>query len=383
MHDIPLDYETLRLIWWALLGVLRIGFAIMGGMDLGVGALLPFVARTDDERRVLVNLIGPTWEGNQVWLVLGGGAIFAAWPVIYAVSFSGFYLAMIAILLALILRPVGFKFRGKVADPRWRSVWDWALFIGGFVPALIFGVAVGNALLGAPFNFDPATMRAGYSGNFFQLLTPFALLAGLTSLSMLVTQGAVVIAKRTDGAVAARARLYGRWSALATIVLFVLGGLAVSALVGGYSITSAPAMTGPSNPLAKTVVVATGGWMHNYAAYPWMWAAPIIGILGSLVAFLGLQFRAGVMAILASSLAIFGIIATVGLSMFPFLLPSAENPNASLTVWDASSSQLTLFVMLIVTLIFMPIILVYTAWVYRVMRGPVTTKSLSRNPNAY
>ena len=205
MHTIPLDYETLRVIWWALLGVLLSGFAVMGGMDLGVGTLLPFAAKTDEERRLLINLSGPTWEGNQVWLVLGGGAIFAAWPVIYAVSFSGFYLAMIAILLALILRPVGFKFRGKVADPRWRTAWDWALFIGGFVPSLIFGVAVGNAVLGVPFNFDDS-LRASYSGNFFQLLTPFALLAGLLSLAMLVTQGATIIAMRTRGPVAERAR---------------------------------------------------------------------------------------------------------------------------------------------------------------------------------
>lgn len=383
MQAVPIDYETLRLIWWALLGVLLIGFAILGGMDLGVGALLPFVARTEEERRVLVNLSGPTWEGNQVWLVLGGGAIFAAWPAIYAVSFSGFYLAMIVILLALILRPVGFKFRGKVADPRWRAVWDWALFIGGFVPALIFGVAVGNALLGAPFTFDPATMRTSYEGNFFQLLTPFALLAGLVSLAMLLTQGAAIIAQRTDGALAERARQYGRWAALATLVLFVLGGLACLFLVGGYKITSAANFAGPSNPLGKTVVLETGAWMHNYASYPWMLAAPALAVLGSLVAWLGLQVRGGVTAILGSSVAIFGIIASVGLSMFPFLLPSSLNPNASLTVWDASSSQMTLFIMLLVTLLFMPIILLYTAWVYRVMRGPVTTKSLSRNPNAY
>jgi len=383
MHGVPIDYDILRLIWWALLGVLLIGFGIMGGMDLGVGTLLPFVARTDDERRVLVNLSGPTWEGNQVWLVLGGGAIFAAWPAIYAVSFSGFYLAMIAILLALILRPVGFKFRGKVADPRWRSTWDWALFIGGFVPALIFGVAVGNALLGAPFDFDPATMRTSYAGNFFQLLTPFALLAGLVSLSMLVTQGAAIIAKRTEGPVAERARRYGKWAALATAVLFVLGGVAVAYLVGGYAITGQIDPNGPSNPLAKTAEVVAGGWMHNYSTYPLMLLAPILGVAGSLVAFLALQFKAGVVGILASSVAILGIIATAGLSMFPFLLPSSLNPKASLTVWDASSSQLTLFIMLLVTVVFVPVILIYTAWVYAVMRGKVTPTSLDRNPNAY
>jgi cytochrome d ubiquinol oxidase subunit II len=382
MHTIPLDYETLRLIWWALLGLLLIGFAIMGGMDLGVGALLPFVARTEEERRVLVNLSGPTWEGNQVWLVLGGGAIFAAWPTIYAVSFSGFYLAMIAVLLALILRPVGFKFRGKVADPRWRTVWDWALFVGGFVPSLIFGVAVGNALLGAPFTFDDS-LRGSYAGNFFQLLTPFALLAGLVSLVMLLTQGAAIIAMRTEGPVAKRARNYGKIAAIATAVLYILGGIACLLLVKGYVILDGADPNGPSNPMHKMVDVMTGAWIRNYASYPVLLIVPVLAVLGSVVAWLGLELKQGVVALLGSSLSILGIIASVGVSMFPFLLPSSIDPRASLTVWDASSSQLTLFVMLLVTLVFMPIILAYTAWVYRVMRGPVTTASLSRNPNAY
>jgi cytochrome d ubiquinol oxidase subunit II len=382
MHTIPLDYETLRVIWWALLGVLLSGFAVMGGMDLGVGTLLPFAAKTDEERRLLINLSGPTWEGNQVWLVLGGGAIFAAWPVIYAVSFSGFYLAMIAILLALILRPVGFKFRGKVADPRWRTAWDWALFIGGFVPSLIFGVAVGNAVLGVPFNFDDS-LRASYSGNFFQLLTPFALLAGLLSLAMLVTQGATIIAMRTRGPVAERARRYGGMAAFATAVLFILGGLACLLLVKGYVILDGAAVNGPSNPMHKTVDVITGAWMYNYASYPALLLVPGLAVAGSVVAWLGLRYRRGVLGLIGSSLAIVGIIASVGVSMFPFLLPSSLDPRASLTVWDASSSQLTLFIMLLVTVVFMPIILAYTAWVYRVMRGPVTADGLSRNPNAY
>ena len=382
MNAIPLDYETLRLIWWALLGILLIGFAIMGGMDLGIGALLPFVARTDEERRVLLNLSGPTWEGNQVWLVLGGGAIFAAWPAIYAASFSGFYIAMIAILLALILRPVGFKFRSKVADPRWRSVWDWALFVGGFVPSLVFGVAVGNLFLGVPFRLDE-TLRTSYEGNFFLLLTPFALLTGLVSLSMLVTQGATVIAARTGGDVAARARRYGRWSAAATLVLFVLGGLVTLFLLSGYKVTSVQDLLGPSNPLGKTVAIEAGAWRANYAAMPWMIVAPTLAIVGSVIAYLALGLRAKVLGLFGSSIAIFGIISTAGLSLFPFLMPSSVDPNASFTVWDASSSQMTLFIMLGATVVFLPIVLAYTAWVYRVMRGPVTTEHLSRNPNAY
>ncbi|MBI4924089.1 MAG: cytochrome d ubiquinol oxidase subunit II [Devosia nanyangense] len=382
MSAIPLDYETLRLIWWALLGILLIGFAIMGGMDLGIGALLPFVARTDDERRVLLNLAGPTWEGNQVWLVLGGGAIFAAWPAIYAASFSGFYIAMIAILLALILRPVGFKFRGKVDDPRWRTVWDWALFVGGFVPALVFGVAVGNLFLGVPFRLDDV-LRPSYEGNFFLLLTPFALVAGLVSLSMLLTQGAAIIAMRTDGAVAERARTYGRWAALATAALFVVGGVVALYLLTGFKVTSVQNPLGPSNPLGKTVVLEQGAWRANYTNLPWMIVAPILAIAGSLGAWWALGAKAKILGILASSLAIFGIISTAGLSLFPFLMPSSIDPASSLTVWDASSSQLTLFIMLIATLIFLPIVLIYTAWVYRVMRGTVTPTSLGRNPNAY
>lgn len=382
MSAIPLDYQTLRLIWWLLLGVLLIGFAVMGGRDLGVGALLPFAARTDDERRVLLNLVGPTWEGNQVWLVLGGGAIFAAFPPLYAVSFSGFYLAMIVILLALILRPVGFKFRGKIHDARWRATWDWALFVGGAVPALIMGVAVGNVLLGAPFHLDD-TMRAFYTGNFFLLLMPFALLCGLVSLGMIVTQGAAVIAGRTTGPLAERARTYGTLAALVTIALFALGGVWVAFGVDGYAITSAVDGNAAINPLAKTVALTRGGWLANYGLYPWMIAGPVLGFVGMAGAAAGLQARLRLPTLLASSIGIFGIIATAGLSLFPFLLPSSTVPESSLTLWDASSSHLTLFIMLLMTLFFLPIVLAYTAWVFRVMRGTVSTQSLEKNPNAY
>jgi len=382
MSAIPLDYEVLRLIWWALLGILLIGFAVMGGMDLGMGALLPFVARTDDERRVMLNLVGPTWEGNQVWLVLGGGAIFAAWPAIYAASFSGFYIAMIAILLALILRPVGFKFRSKIDNPTWRSVWDWALFVGGFVPAVVFGVAVGNLFVGVPFRLDE-TLRTSYEGNFFQLLMPFPLVAGLLSLAMLLTMGAAVIAARTTGLVAERARIYGRWAAAATVVLFVLGGVVTLFLLSGFKVTSVQDVFGPSNPLGKTVILEQGAWRTNYTSMPWTIIAPVLALIGSVVAYLSLELRMKVLGILGASLAIVGIIATAGLSLFPFLMPSSVDPQSSLTVWDASSSQMTLFIMLCATILFLPIVLGYTAWVYRVMRGPVTTASLNRNPNAY
>ena len=382
MDFIPIDYESLRLIWWALLGVLLIGFAILGGMDLGIGTLLPVVARTDEERRVLLNLVGPTWEGNQVWLVVGGGSIFAAFPPLYAVSFSGFYLAMILILFALILRPVGFKYRGKITAKRWRTTWDWVLFFGGFVPALIFGVAFGNALLGAPFDLD-AILRPSYAGNFFGLLSPFALLCGLVSLAMLVTMGATVIAARTGDEIRDRAVRYGQWSALAAIVLFALGGVWIAYGIEGYVITSAVETALPSNPLAKTVEREVGAWLANYGAHPWTLIAPVLGFAGMAGALAGLLFAWRKIAVVCAGVGVFGIVATAGVSMFPFLLPSSRNPNASLTVWDASSSHLTLFTMLVVTAFFLPIIIAYTSWVYKVMSGPVTKDSLSKNPNAY
>lgn len=382
MDFIPLDYATLRLIWWLLLGVLLIGFAVMDGFDLGVGALLPFVARTDAERRVVVNTIGPVWEGNQVWLILGGGAIFAAFPPLYAVSFSGFYLAMFVILFALILRPVGFKFRGKVEHTRWKQTWDWALFIGGAVPALIFGVAVGNVLLGVPFHFTPE-LRPVYTGGFFGLLTPFALLAGLVSLSLLVAHGAAMLVLKTRGAIADRAARYGSVAALLGAVLFALAGVWIANGITGFRVESVIDGAFASNPLHKTVGTGQGLWMANYQAMPWTIAAPALGIVGALAAAALLRMRRGGQALLACGGSIAGVILTVGFAMFPFLLPSSTMPGASLTLWDASSSQLTLWIMLLATVVFLPLILLYTAWVYRVLRGPVTDASVADTPNAY
>ncbi len=380
--SIPIDYETLRVIWWALLGVLLIGFAVFDGFDLGTAILLPFVGRNDIERRVLINSVGPVWEGNQVWFILGGGASFAAWPPVYAAAFSGFYIAMFLVLIALILRPVAFKFRGKIDNATWRSVWDAALFIGGFVPALIFGVAFGNLLQGAPFDFDEE-LRASYSGTFFGLLNPFALLCGLVSVAMLTAHGAAYVCLKTTAPISERARHAGIVCSLATFLLFALGGVAVGLWVDGYSIVSEIDPVGPSNPLHKVVVTPAGAWLENYRTYPWMMAAPALGLAGALTAAGMFAYRSVWGAFLASALGLVGVIGTPGLAMFPFIFPSSSNPNVSLTAWDASSSQMTLFIMLIAVLIFLPIVLAYTAWVYRVLRGKVTAELLEENRQAY
>jgi cytochrome d ubiquinol oxidase subunit II len=379
----PLDYETLRLIWWALMGILLMGFALTDGFDLGVAALLPFVARTDAERRMVINSIGATWEGNQVWFILGGGAIFAAWPLVYAVSFSGFYLAMFLVLAALILRPVGFKYRSKKPDPAWRARWDWALFVGGFVPALVFGVAVGNVLTGLPFRLD-SDLRSFYGGSLLGLFHPFSLLAGLLSVAMLVLHGASWLAIKIEhGAVHDRAKRFGQFAAIASILLFALGGLMVAWGGIGFRVSGAIDPGGPSNPHMAAIVAAPGAWLDNYAAHPWMLAAPVLGFAGPLLAIAGMAMRRELLALAGSSAAAFGIIATVGLSMFPFILPSSIDPGSSLTVWNASSSHLTLFIMLLVTLFFLPIVLLYTAWVYKVLFGRITLKDVRTNPDFY
>ncbi len=217
-----IDYEVLKLIWWLFVGVLLIGFALLDGFDLGVGTLLPFVGRTDEQRRVILNAIGPTWEGNQVWFITAGGALFAAWPMVYATAFSGFYWAMLLVLFALFFRPVGFEYRSKVEDVRWRSLWDWGLFAGGAVPALVFGVAFGNLLQGVPFYFDEF-LRSYYTGSFWELLNPFALLAGGVSLSMLVCHGAIYLQMRTEGDIQTRARQAATWFGLLFLAAFAAG----------------------------------------------------------------------------------------------------------------------------------------------------------------
>jgi cytochrome d ubiquinol oxidase subunit II len=376
MIDFLFDYETLRVTWWLLLGVLLVGFAVTDGFDLGIGALLPFVAKTDLERRVAINTIGPVWEGNQVWFILGGGAIFAAWPALYALSFSGFYLAMFLILLALILRPVGFKYRSKKPDAAWRARWDWALFVGGAVPALIFGVAIGNTLQGVPFHFTP-DLRPIYEGNLFGLLNPAALYCGLVSVAMIVMHGAAWLAFKADGMVAQRARAFGMRAAMMTSGLFAGGGVLVwLGLLGGYRVTSPIAWTGPSNPLGKTVEADPAAWFANFDAHPVLWVVPLLGVVAPLLAASGFRAGRGGVTFLASKLGVAMIVTTVGVAMFPILLPSSTNPDHSLAVFDASSSRATLRNMLLATVIFMPLILAYTAWVYRVLWGKVSEKSV-------
>ncbi|MCF7718529.1 cytochrome d ubiquinol oxidase subunit II [Aeromonas jandaei] len=374
------DYETLRVIWWVLVGVLLIGFAITDGFDMGVGALLPFVGKKDIERRVMINSIAPHWDGNQVWLITAGGALFAAWPLVYATAFSGFYVAMILTLMALFFRPVGFDYRSKLESPRWRNNWDWCLFIGGAVPPIVFGVAFGNLLQGVPFEFNQFLMST-YHGNFFGLLNPFGLLAGIVSLSMFLAQGATWLMMKTEGEVLARSRTAAIGSSLLLLVLFAVAGWWVSGMEG-YVIVKAAANDAVSNPLGKEVVLQAGAWMNNYSIYPWMIAAPVLGLSMSLLTALFAMLNKGWVAFTTSSLAMAGVILTAGFSMFPFVMPSSLEPSQSLTMWDTTASFNTLQVMTVAAAIFVPIVLGYTIWTYIKMFGRVTNKHIEDNQHS-
>ena len=369
------DYETLKLIWWLFVGVLLIGFAVTDGFDMGVGTLLPLLGRYDDERRIIINSVGATWEGNQVWFITAGGALFAAWPLVYAAAFSGFYVALLLVLFALFFRPVGFDYRSKLDNPAWRSTWDWGLFIGGTVPAVVFGVAFGNLLLGVPFHYDD-TMRVFYTGSFWQLLNPFALLCGVVSLSMLVMHGAVYLQVRTEGEIYRRAVRATQVSAIVMLVGFAAAGVWIAYGVEGYRIVSIPPVNGIVVPTAKDVVRESGAWLRNYAIYPWMLLAPLLAFLGAILTiFLSRGRRPGT-AFFTSGTTIAGVILTAGLSMFPFVMPSSSDPNSSLTAWDAVSSHGTLQIMFWVVLVFLPIVIAYTGWVYGIMRGKITAQTI-------
>ena len=377
------NYEVLRLAWWAVLGVLLMGVAVMDGFDLGAAMLLPIVGRSDSDRRVILNSVGPVWEGNQVWLILGAGAVFAAWPPLYAVAFSGFYLAMLLLLVALILRPVGFAFRSRLSDPRWRNVWDGGLVAGGLVASLVFGVAFGNALLGVPFRFDD-TLRMTYEGNLLGLFRPFAVLCGLISVVMIAMHGAAYLGVKTTGDIRRRARAVCATTAILLAGLLILAGF-WAAHLNGYVIVHSGGPAGPSNPLLDAIRRQPGALMRNYGLAPGTLFAPVLAVGGAVAAAVLSQTPRSrpLLTFVMSGAAIAGVIATAGLSLFPFLLPSSLDPNASLTVWDASSSETTLAIMTAATAIFLPIILAYTAWVYRVLRGPVTAETVAADHHAY
>ncbi|MDD4886630.1 MAG: cytochrome d ubiquinol oxidase subunit II [Thiomonas sp.] len=374
-------YLILQVLWWVLLGVLFVGLGTMVGMDMGVGTLLRFIGKTDTERRSMLNAIGPHWDGNQVWFILGGGAIFAAYPLIYATSFSGLYVVILLLLWSMIVRPLGFEYRSKIASPGWRNAWDWTLLLSGALPMIIFGAAMGNMLMGVPFHFE-WNLRSIYTGSFIFLFNPFSVLAGLLSLSLSVYMGAVMMMGRAPDPVAGRARTAAGYAALAAIVLFAVLGVWVS-MVNGYKIVSFPGAGVPQTPLQQTVELAPGGWLSNYKSYPILWAVPLLGFAGLLLGWMSVRSNKHTLAWWLGAVSWIGVIGTIGVAMFPFLMPSSSNPSQSLTLWNSISSETTLLWMTGWTVVFVPLIFWYTGWAFYVMRGRVDPKEVEADPHAY
>ncbi|WP_210442257.1 cytochrome d ubiquinol oxidase subunit II [Vibrio crassostreae] len=374
------DYENLRLFTWAVIGVLLIGFIITDGFDMGVAALLPVLGKSEVDRRIMINSIAPHWDGNQVWLVTAGGAIFAIWPAIYAAAFSGFYLAMILVLATLWLRPFGMDYRAKIDNPKWKKACDIALIVSGFIPPVIFGVGFGNLMIGVPFEFNELLMMS-YQGGFWDLLTPFPLLCGLVSLAMVVTQGAAFLQMKTTGDLKQRAQRVIVCMALVTVGLFIVGGLYAYTLPG-YLITSPVVTDGVSNPLLKHVMKFDDLLLHNYENYPVLWGIPALGVIGMLSCAVMTRLNRAGLAFASSSLSIASIISTAGVALFPMIMPSSLMPSHSLTLWDGTSSELTLSIISVVAVIVVPIILGYTIWCYYKMFGRLDSQYIHDNSSS-
>ncbi len=331
--------ETLQIIWYVLVLVLLIGYAILDGFDLGVGFWHLFVKK-DEERRLLLRSIGPFWDGNEVWLITGGGALFAAFPAVYASVFSGFYLALMLVLLALIFRAVAMEFRSLEEGSRWRKGWDFAFSVGSSLAALLFGVALGNLLNGMELDAD-----GNYVAGFLALLNPFSLLIGLTGLAMLATQGALYLGFKTRGDVQARAQNWAKISWPVFLVLFILSSV--------LSFVWHP------------------GHLSNYNAAPALWLIPVLALTAIVLTGWFTMRRNSFPAFLTNSLTIAASFMLVAAATFPSFVP-ATNPDLSLTLFNSSSSKLTLSWMLGITLLGFPFVLGYTFWIYRTFRGPVT-----------
>ena len=367
------DYDTLQVIWWILVGVLLIGFALTNGMDMAVSTLLFKVGQNSKERGAIISTIAPHWDGNQVWLITAGGAIFAAWPEVYAASFSGLYWGMLLVLFAIWLRPLAFDYRNHNSDETWLKRWDIALTVGSLVPILIFGVAFGNLLQGLPFWADE-NVRWHYDGVFLTallpLLDPFSLLCGLVSVSMLLTQGCLWIQLRTVDEIGSRAKKLSLVFALVTVVLYCIAGLWAYTFDGWQLVQAAPA---DSFHAIKDKVVerVPHGLFANYGDVWILWLVPIIAIFSFLKAGIAGVKGNALKGIIYSSVGIAFVIITAAAALFPFVMPSSLDPASSLTIWDATSSHFTLQVMLYAVIIFVPIALGYTIWAYKRMWGKV------------
>lgn len=374
-----MDYATLKLIWWGLVLFMMVGFIVMDGFDLGIAMLLPVVSKDDEDRRLVINSVGPVWEGNQVWLIAGAGALFAAWPLVYAAAFSALYVPFMFLLFGLFLRPVGFDYRSKLADPVWRRWWDRALVAGGLVPTLVLAAAIALVMQGLPFRFDSA-LRLHYGA--FNVHWGWLLSVLATAITLLLLHGASFLQAKVEGTPALRARGLAIVLAPLVTLCYLLAGWYLLDLPG-YQLTGLAGQPFDPNaaisPQMKGVIPQASGWLGNYVDYPLLWLVPLVGALAPLASGIAAWLERGRIALLASGLACAAMLCSVAIALFPFVLPSSLDAASSLTLWDGTSSYKTLAIMFGIVLVLMPINLGYTGWVYRVVRGKLDRARIKRD----
>lgn len=339
-----------QIIWFILWGVLWAVYFMLDGFDFGAGILYPFISRNDNEKRVIINTLGPVWDGNEVWLITAGGATFAAFPTTYALMFSYLYTPLLLLLYSLIIRGVAFEFRGKSDSSSWKKGWDWVIFIGSFLPALLFGVAFGNIFQGLPMD------DAGYHGSFFSLLNPYGLITGILFVVLFIYHGALWLTLKTD------ADLHKKAEKLSSRIWYIL--LVVAVLFLGFT------------------YIATHLY-DNFFKYPVWFIVPVIGVLGLIDSKIHLLKKQYFLSFIGSCITVVMITATGVIGLYPNLIPSSINPNYSLTIFNSSSSIYTLKIMTVVALIFVPIVIIYQIWAYRLFRNRVTTEGVLNNKDAY
>lgn len=379
-----LDYTFLKIVWWVIIGFILIVYATTAGFDAGVTMIMPFF-RSETDRRVILNTSAPVWDGNMTWIVFAGGGLFVVWPVVYATSFSGLYAAMLCILWSLFFRPTGFDYRSKLKSMRWRRFWDMGLLISGGLPVFIFGVAMGNCMIGFPFHFDPITFRDYYTGNFGGLLSGFAILSGVVSLLMVLMHGAAYMQRRTEDSIRECAHKLFSIFAILVLVAFTVAGLLLAFSIRGYTLISSPP-NATLYPFNNVVTEGVGAWVASYAAYPWKYYPPFLAYVSLLLSLWANYFRRYALTFWLSAFAIGGIISTAGATLFPFLMPSSTNPSQSLTVWNSTSSQYALNIMLYVGVVLLLVILAYKIFAYQAVWGKkqtLTARDLEENEHTF
>lgn len=368
------DYMTLKVIWWCIIGFVLIVYACSAGFDYGGTLLMPFLKK-ESQRRLVLNVLAPTWDGNMTWVIFIGGALFIVWSVVYSTVFSGLYAVMFTVLWSNFLRPPGFDYRSKIDNPLWRRFWDFALFVSSIIPMFMFGFIFGNLLMGMPFSFDPIYLRSYYSGNFWMELNWIGILSGLVSVCILAMHGCSYICLRTEGEVRESFQKKQAVFGVLFLILFTASGFVVAYHVPGYILQKSPIYP-TGHPLSNEVIVKVGAWVDSYRDHWWKIIGPVFAYIGVFFAIGGTKSKNYAWGFWSSCLAVGGTILTAGFSLYPFIVPSSTKPNQSITVWNATSSYYSLSIIFLLCIILFVIIFSYKIWAYMSIwrKNPILTE---------